>query len=78
MITSALLFAVGFVLGLRFRFMVIFIGSILVAIAYAALFLRPTDIDLLPLLILIAHITALQAGYLLGLFIDSTRSRPPH
>ena len=77
MITSALLFAVGFVLGLRFRFWVILFASLLVVIAYAALALGPTDITLLTLLVLFAHLTALQAGYLLGQFIDSARSGPP-
>ena len=77
MITSTLLFAVGFVLGLRFRFWVILFASFLVVIAYAALALGPTDITLLTLLVLFAHLAALQAGYLLGQFVGSTSDDAP-
>ena len=76
MITSALLFAAGFVLGLHFRFWIIEFASLLVIISYAALDLGPADITLLTLLVLFAHLTALQGGFLLGQFIGGTRSGP--
>ena len=77
MITSALLFAAGFLLGLRFNFWAILFASLFFVIAYAALVLGPTDINLLTLLVLFAHLTALQGGYLLGQLVSSTRGGPP-
>ena len=77
MITSALLFAAGFVLGLRFDFRVILFGSVLVAIAYAVLVLEPADVSLLTFLVLFAHLAALQGGFVLGQFVGSRRGNPP-
>ena len=77
MITSALLFATGFLLGLRFSVWAILIGSIVFAIAYAVVVLKPTDVNLLTFLVLFAHIAALQGGYVLGQFMGRNRDGPP-
>ena len=76
MITSALLFAVGFVLGLRFTIWAIVFGSLIVTIGLAAFIPWQSDVDLVTLLVPVAHLTALQGGFLLGQFISSRGGDP--
>ena len=76
MITSALLFAAGIILGLRFTIWVITFGSVLLTIASAAWLPWRSDTNLMTLLVLFAHLSALQGGYLLGQFISSKKGGP--
>lgn len=70
MITSALLLAVGLALGWRYGPAMLVLASGLVALAFVAVCLLQADFSLLKLMILFAHLTALQGGFLLGQYLS--------
>ncbi|GJD96255.1 hypothetical protein [Methylobacterium iners] len=70
MITSALLFAAGIALGWRFGLWMILFTSGCLTAAYVALHLIPSAFGWLEFLILLAHLAALQGGFLLGQYLS--------
>ena len=69
MLVAATLFVSGAVAGLYFRVMLIFLASVFVVIASNAVWIYRQDWSWLKLLILFAYLTALQAGYLVGIYV---------
>ena len=69
MITSALLFAAGIAAGWHYRLWVILFGSGAVAAAYIAACVIQWRFGPLEFLILFAHLSALQGGFLLAQYL---------
>ncbi|RYF12982.1 MAG: hypothetical protein EOO77_16470 [Oxalobacteraceae bacterium] len=69
MITSALLFAAGIAAGCYYRLWVILFASGCVAAAYIAACAIQWRLGSLDLLILFAHLSALQGGFLLAQYL---------
>ena len=69
MITSALLFAVGIALGWYYRPSMILFTSGCLTFAYIAVCLARWKFGALEFLILVAHLIALQGGFLLAQYL---------
>jgi hypothetical protein len=66
MLVALILFLSGIALGLTVRVLVALGTSVLVFAFSVVVWTARGDVSLLGLLVLLAHLTALQAGYLLG------------
>ncbi|MBX9930331.1 MAG: hypothetical protein K2Y56_02140 [Methylobacterium sp.] len=77
MITSALLFAAGVALGWRYgHATILLLASGCLVAAYAAVCLIRGEFGALEVLIILAYLTALQGGFLVGQYVrrgDETR-----
>ncbi|MGH1589646.1 hypothetical protein ACRBEV_16385 [Methylobacterium phyllosphaerae] len=78
MLVAALLFAVGMLEGWRYRASVLMASSMLVGLAWLALWAFVwTRLDAEKILLLFGYLTAHQAGYFLGAYlgVDAGRDR---
>lgn len=72
MLVAALLFAVGIWEGWRYRAPVLMASSMLVTLAWLALWVFVwAQLDAEKVLLLLAYLTALQAGYLVGAYLGA-------
>jgi hypothetical protein len=69
MITSALLLAVGIALGWHYRSVMILFASGCLIVTYIAVGLVRRELGALELLVLFAHLVALQGGFLLAQYL---------
>jgi hypothetical protein len=70
LLVAALLFAVGIWEGWRYRASVLVASSMLVTLAWLALWIFVwAQLDTEKVLLLFAYLTALQAGYLVGAYL---------
>ncbi|MEE7489513.1 hypothetical protein MOTC310_03120 [Methylobacterium oryzae] len=72
MLVAALLFAVGIWEGWRYRASVLMASSMLVTLAWLALWVFVwAELDAVKVLLLFAYLTAHQAGYLVGAHLSA-------
>jgi hypothetical protein len=78
LLVAALLFVVGMVEGWRYRASVLMVSSVLITLAWLALwaFVWPR-LDAVRTLLLLAYLTAHQAGYLVGSYLCADTGRDP-
>lgn len=72
MLVAALLFAMGIWEGWRYRASVLMASSMLVTLAWLALWVFVwAELDVEKVLLLFAYLTAHQAGYLVGAYLSA-------
>lgn len=69
MITSFLLSIFGIIVGLYYRAVQLLVVTCLVILVSVSVWLVRREMELLKLLVLFAYLTALQAGYLVGIYV---------